>query len=116
MKTETLASDMNPVVEAHYGEWEDEKGYGPCGAVALARRLQHGWPIVVGYRHGQGDDPLMGTAHYVNRLPDGSLLDESNPNPEDTEYSTEDDAELGPDELPDLADEDAARWWLARSI
>ena len=117
MTTLVLSSQMNPVVSRHCAEWEDEMGFGPCGAVALARRMQKGWGIVMGYRHRPDQDPFFGWPHYVSRLPDGTLLDETNPLSEtDTCFSIDEDAELPPHEIPDVATEQYARWWLEKGL
>ena len=102
--TSTIAENLAEI----YPEFENEWGFGPCGAYSALKR-EEGWgDVAVCTAHTAGDD--MGFSHYVI-ISDG-IIDMSNPLDEELTYTNIE--ILNADEMPDLVDAEVIDWLRER--
>ena len=114
---------MHPDVELHYAEYEDTRGFGPCGAVAAMMRRRGMGQIAI--TTVQTDDGYT-FCHYVIIDGAGTVIDWTNPFPAGR-YLAEEFAWgfggsagdnpfviLPDDEMPDVVDEADINFWEER--
>ncbi|OGS01166.1 MAG: hypothetical protein A2V88_08780 [Elusimicrobia bacterium RBG_16_66_12] len=95
---------MKAQVMAHYEEWQEEKGFGPCGAVAALLR-ERGYGRIATCDVDLHDG--FPFPHFVIMTDSGRIVDVTNPF-EGTYVNIE---LLDDNEMPDLVqDEDVAYW------
>lgn len=105
----TKIATMKQQVMAHFGEWEEERGFGPCGAVAaLLRERGYGRVAFCEYDLHDGTYPF---SHFVIVTDKGHIIDITNPFTGGTHVNVE---ILPDDEMPDLVEDEDVQYWRER--
>jgi len=106
--TKTERTLRNQVM-SHIEDWEEEKGFGPCGAVAaLLREQGYGQVAACEYDLHDGAYPFP---HFVIVTDTGRIVDISNPFSGGSYVNLE---ILPDDEMPDLVEDGDIAYWRER--
>jgi len=102
--TSTISDKLDKVFE----DFEDEFGFGPCGAFTALKREQGWGDVAVCVAHA-GDTKFT---HFV--IVDGGIIDLANPLDEPLTFTDLD--VLDADEMPELCNEKTVEWLRQRNV
>lgn len=109
-----LTSSISDSLADVYSEWEDEFGFGPCGAYAALKRSEGWGKVAYCWAYETAENYYGGFGHYVVIDPQGDIIDLTNPLEIELQY---DDIDiLADDELPELVTEVEIEWLRARGV